>query len=229
MYIKLLKSLDTIVSHWKIWHLVVCSFQMKVQIQNQIQIIRNIWLVNPTLSLVTQAARYPITCQDWIYRIQSSWQNLHGLVTSWKCESHQWWTAWSAQLLVRTRAARKCFGTIARCASICTLMAREYTCALNAVKLSLRVPNSRGISWYIRARNHFNVRSKVAVKGSVWTSIYAPTWEFIQVTDRTFARSTDVARNSRNRRTSSRIYWRTLRQSKFTVHRSLCVEGFSRK
>lgn len=188
-------------------------FQMKVRIQNRIRTTRSTWRAKVMPSSI-RTARCPTGCRGWISRIRSSWPNLRDPVTSWRCASHRWWTASNVPSPVRTKGARRCSETTARCASTCTRTDRGCTYVQNAARRLSKVPNSSDTNWCTRARNRFSVRSRVAGRGSVSISIYALTWEFIPATGHTSAPSMDAAKSSRNRRTSSRIYWLTRKLSK---------------
>ena len=117
-------------------------------------------------------------------------------------------------LLVRTRAARKCSGTIPQCGNTYTPTALVSTSVPNVAKLSWRALNSNGTNWFIPAKNRSSVLSRVVENDFPSTSIYARTSGSIPVTGLMYALSTDATKNLHSPQTSSPTSSHTLSKSK---------------
>ena len=117
-------------------------------------------------------------------------------------------------MLVRTRAARKCSGTIPQCGNTYTPTGLVSTSAPNVAKLSWKALNSNGTNWFIPAKNRSSVLSRVVENDFPSTSIYARTSGSIPVTGLMYALSTDATKNLHSPQTSSPTSSHTLSKSK---------------
>ena len=120
-------------------------------------------------------------------------------------------------LLVRTRAARKCSGTIPQCGNTYTPTGLVSTSAPNVAKLSWKALNSNGTNWFIPAKNRSSVLSRVVESDFPSISIYARTSGSIPVTGLMYALSTDATKNLHSPQTSSPTFWRMPSKSRWSI------------